>query len=169
MSTNTKHKRTFRRQLAALMLILVGLLWWYNHHAEQLENKGLLPVVFENPNGTRSPSFNLEIAANNEERTRGLMYRRELKPDHGMIFIFTEDKIQSFWMKNTYISLDMLFIDRDLQVVGILENVPILNEQPRTVGIPSRYVVELLAGTASRFGIVRNSKLLPAIELPRGL
>ncbi len=71
-------------------------------------------------------------------------------------------------MKNTYISLDMLFLDKDLIVLGILENVPTLNEQPRTVNQPAMYVLELNAGASQRLGLGNGDRLKIEGELPRG-
>ncbi len=81
------------------------------------------------------------------------MFRKELSTDTGMLFIFPETKDHSFYMKNTYVSLDMIFVSEDMKIVGILENVPILNETPRTVGKPSRYTIEVIAGTTKRLGL----------------
>ncbi len=82
------------------------------------------------------------------------MFRRELAPDKGMVFVFPEDDIHTFYMKNTYIPLDMIFIGSDLRVVGVVENARPLTLDTRSVDRPSRYVVEVRAFTASTHGIV---------------
>ena len=127
-----------------------------------------IPFTFSNPDGTSSSSVNLQVASTNAERMTGLMYRKSMPENEGMIFIFPQVQVQSFWMKNTYIPLDMLFLDDDLTVIGILENVPVLNEQPRSVGKPGRYVIELNAGRAKALGIKEGSKAVPQGVLPRG-
>lgn len=96
--------------------------------------------------------FQLELAVRPHEQTRGLMFRREMKDDWGMLFVYPDDEILSFWMKNTYIPLDMVFIDGGGTVVGVVTAEP-LTLNPRSVGKPSRYVLELNAGTAKRLGI----------------
>ena len=101
----------------------------------------------------------LEIADDENERAKGLMFRRSLEENSGMLFIFQDDSVRSFWMKNTYIPLDMIFVDSNKKVVGILKNVPPLTEDPRSVGKPSRYVVELAAGETDRLGIGEGSVL----------
>ena len=81
------------------------------------------------------------------------MYRKQLNDNHGMVFVYAKEDHQVFWMKNTYIPLDILFLDEHLKVVGILEDVPVMNEEPRDPGVNSQYVIELNAGTAKRLGL----------------
>ncbi len=118
--------------------------------------------------GRSSPHFRLEVAANDQARQLGLMYRKSLKSDRGMIFVFPESADHSFWMKNTYIALDMVFVGKDMQVVGILKEVPPLNEVPRTVGKESAYVVELASGTTESMGIQEGDSLRLLGSLPSG-
>ena len=93
--------------------------------------------------------FWLELATTPGQRERGLMFRREMLPDWGMLFVYPADRPLSFWMKNTLIPLDMVFIDSRGLVVGVIENVPPLTLDSRTVGKPGRYVLELAAETLS--------------------
>ncbi len=79
--------------------------------------------------------------------------------DHGMLFDLHTRKVQGFWMRNTCIPLDMMFLDGDGTIVGILEQVPVLNEEERTVGCPSRYVLETNAGFARKHGIKAGQKV----------
>jgi uncharacterized membrane protein (UPF0127 family) len=130
------------------------------------KSPGTIGYKFENPGGLMTQVFQLETATNDAERAKGLMYRRELAPDHGMIFVFPDDSVRSFWMKNTIVSLDMLFLDANMKVVGILQDVPTLNEMPRSVGKESRYVIELAAGTTRKFGIVVGSTGIPLGKIP---
>lgn len=95
----------------------------------------------------------VERVADDTQRQRGLMYRTSLPEDGGMLFIFSERRVHRFWMKNTCISLDMLFIDHDGLIVGIEENVPTMNERTYQVGCPSQYVLEVNAGWARRHGV----------------
>jgi uncharacterized membrane protein (UPF0127 family) len=83
-----------------------------------------------------------------------------------MVFVFPEEREHAFWMKNTYIPLDMLFVSKDLTIVGVLENVTPLTETRRTVGKPSTYVVELAGGMAQRAGIRAGDKIRFDGQLP---
>ena len=90
-----------------------------------------------------------------EEQAHGLMDRREPLTDHeGMLFAFAEDRKHSFWMKDTYVPLDMVFLGTDGVVVGCLANVPPRSEQSRAIGQPSRYVLEVNAGFCARYGVI---------------
>jgi uncharacterized protein len=94
-----------------------------------------------------------ELARAPHETERGLMYRTKMDEDKGMLFDLRERKEHAFWMRNTCMSLDMLFIDDDGTIVGILENVPTLNDAERTVGCPSSWVLEVVAGWSRRHGV----------------
>jgi len=96
--------------------------------------------------------FQVEIAATPEKRERGLMYRRELPPDHGMLFIFPAEKVNSFWMKNTPIPLDMIFISSERKIVGIVQETVPFSLDGRSVSAPSQYVLEINGGLSRRYG-----------------
>ena len=101
----------------------------------------------------------VEVASTWEARERGLMYRRHLAQDRGMLFVFEEDAVQSFWMKNTFISLDMIFIDAHRRVVGVVAGATPHSLDPRTVGRPSRYVVEVNAGWCKANGVAAGAEV----------
>ena len=84
---------------------------------------------------------------------KGLMYRKFLPPDAGMLFLMGEEDDHHFWMHNTLIPLDIMFISRDLKVVGVLESVQPLDETSRGVGKPSLYVLEVNGGWAKAHGV----------------
>jgi len=109
-------------------------------------------VVVVTTAGARLP-VTVELARNDEERARGLMYRRELPPEAGMLFLFSETQPRSFWMKNTLLPLDMLFIDDGGRVAGLIERAEPLTTSPRDPGVPSRYVLEVNGGWAARHGV----------------
>lgn len=115
-------------------------------------------ATFENPGGGQAV-FRLEVADTEGAREKGLMYRRSLDKDRGMLFVFPVEEVQHFWMKNTYIPLDMVFISKDLTVVGVAENARPLTETLVWVPAPSQYVVELNAYTARARGIHKGTKV----------
>ncbi len=98
-----------------------------------------------------SHCFSIEIADSPEERTRGLMYRQWLDPDSGMLFIFEEAGRHGFWMKNTYIPLDILWINETKHIIFISKNVsPCTNVTCPVISPPedAKYVLEINAGRA---------------------
>jgi uncharacterized membrane protein (UPF0127 family) len=100
-----------------------------------------------------SPSVDVELAQSPDDQQRGLMYRTTMPADSGMLFSWTGDRIRTFWMHNTCLPLDMLFIARDGTISGILEQVPVLNDEPRSIGCPAAHVLEVNAGYSRRHGI----------------
>jgi hypothetical protein len=103
--------------------------------------------------GGRKLAFRVEVAVTSSEHERGLMYRQHLDADAGMLFVFNEPRVQVFWMKNTFIPLDMLFIGADRRIVGIVENAVPETTSARQVGLPSQYVLEIGGGLSGRLGI----------------
>ena len=101
----------------------------------------------------------LEVAVTPEAQQRGLMYRTSLAEDHGMLFVFPADEDHAFWMKNTLIPLDMLFIAADGRVVGIHPNATPLSTVAIQVGHPSRYVLEVPGGYTQRRGITAGDRV----------
>ncbi len=97
--------------------------------------------------------FNVEIADDDAERARGLMFRRSLADDHGMLFHFQQPEMASFWMRNTIISLDIIFIGLDGRILNIAEHTtPYSEESIPAVGL-TRGVLEIRAGRAEELGI----------------
>jgi uncharacterized membrane protein (UPF0127 family) len=105
-----------------------------------------------------SPTLGVEVARTPAEIERGLMYRTSLGADQGMIFAWSDERVRNFWMKNTCVPLDMLFIAKDGTVVGLLEEVPVLNEERRSVKCAASYVLEVNAGWSRRHGIAPGMK-----------
>jgi uncharacterized protein len=98
-------------------------------------------------------SFTVELAATDEARSKGLMYRRELPEGRGMLFDFKQDQNAAMWMKNTYIPLDMIFIRADGRIQRIAENTTPESEKIITAGAPVRAVLEVIGGTTRKLGI----------------
>jgi uncharacterized protein len=95
----------------------------------------------------------VELARTPQERARGLMFRKQLDEDAGMLFLFDRTEVLTFWMKNTFVPLDMIFIDADRRVVGVVQGAQPLTTESRSVGQPSRYVLEVNAGFAAQHGV----------------
>lgn len=95
---------------------------------------------------TEITKIDIEIADDDIKRERGLMYRRQMELSHGMLFIFAEEDLRSFWMKNTYLPLDILYLDAKRKILRIHENVATLNEMPIPSDFPAKYVIEVNAG-----------------------
>ncbi len=114
---------------------------------------GLAVVPLTISSGTTTHRFLVEVAATPDEQARGLMYRTELAPDRGMIFPFREPKFASFWMRNTVIPLDMIFVRADGSIDRIAENTVPGDETPVASGGEVSAVLELAGGSAARLGI----------------
>jgi uncharacterized membrane protein (UPF0127 family) len=106
-----------------------------------------------------SPEISVEIADEEAVRMRGLMYRRSMDAEAGMWFVFQNDSVLKFWMKNTCIPLDMVFVAEDGVIVGIEENVPTLNENTYTANCAARYVLETNAGWTRKHGVKAGQKV----------
>ena len=113
--------------------------------------------------GARKVAFRVELALTPEEHTRGLMYRQHLDADAGMLFISAAPVRQVFWMKNTLIPLDMIFIGGDRRIVGIVENAEPQTLTARQVDAPSQYVLEIGGGLSAQLGLRAGQ----AVEMPR--
>jgi uncharacterized membrane protein (UPF0127 family) len=100
-----------------------------------------------------APRIRVERALTDAHRSRGLMYRTSMPKDHGMLFSWEAEQVQSFWMRNTCIPLDMLFVTKDGTIAGILEQVPTLNEAPRSIACPVAHVLEVNAGYCRANGV----------------
>ena len=97
--------------------------------------------------------FSVEIATTEEEKTTGLMYRKELADGKGMLFDFSLEQQISMWMKNTYVSLDMIFIRADGRILRIAENTEPMSTKIISSGGLAKGVLEVVAGTAQKYGI----------------
>jgi hypothetical protein len=98
-------------------------------------------------------SVTAEVAISDEERERGLMFREELNPDQGMIFVFKDEDFHFIWMKNMKISIDILWLDKEKRIVHIERNVPPCKKPPcasYSSKIPAMYVLEIKAGMADK-------------------
>lgn len=125
-----------------LMVALAGVAY-----AQALET---LSIVTQ---GGQRQGFQVEVARNDADRAQGLMYRRSMAPERGMLFDFGRVEPVSMWMQNTYLSLDMLFIRPDGTIARIAANTEPLSTRTIPSGEPVLAVLELNAGTAAKLGI----------------
>lgn len=109
--------------------------------------------------GDQRLRISTEVVVSAKLREKGLMYRQELKDGEGMLFVFEAEEERSFWMKNTLIPLDILFVDNDHKVVGIVHKAKPRQEKSLSVGVPSRFVLEVPGGYCSRNGVHRGATL----------
>ena len=152
-------------RIATLAILLVSSLACSTQNHHKLSDPASAPprnsatqeqqkpqAVFEPP-GRAPVLVNLEVADTEPKRNMGLMFRKHLDPNNGMIFIYDRPQDLIFWMRNTYIPLDMIFLGPDLRVVGVIENTTPLTDTPRSIGAPSQYCVEVNAGFARQNSI----------------
>jgi uncharacterized protein len=108
-------------------------------------------------------AFAVELATNDAERSRGLMFRKELPEGRGMLFDFDKEQPVSFWMHNTYVSLDMIFIRADGRILRIAEHAEPMSDRLIPSGGPVRAVLEVVAGTAHKLGIEAGDRVTGAV------
>ncbi|NOT57585.1 MAG: DUF192 domain-containing protein [Deltaproteobacteria bacterium] len=121
------------------------------------------PEVILYPQKGTAIRVSVEIADTHEKRSLGLMYRRELPESRGMLFLFPRQEPQSFWMKNTPLPLDIIFIDTSLTIVSIARNTTPYSEKPLPSAKPAQFVLEVNGGFCQRHGIAVGDR----VELPR--
>ena len=125
-----------------------------------------LPVEALSIETAKGPAtFSVEVATTREQQERGLMFRKSLAPGAGMLFDFGHDREVSFWMKNTLIPLDMLFIRSDGVIVRIARNAKPLSERAISSGRPVRAVLEIAGGRAAEMGVRPGDKVRSGVTL----
>jgi uncharacterized membrane protein (UPF0127 family) len=150
--------RPFVARLAAGLLLFAGVGLAF-HEAAHAATQTTLEIV--STSGVHA--FNVELVATEPERERGLMFRKELPQGQGMLFDFFTDQPVSFWMHNTYIPLDMIFIRSDGVIMRIAENTKPMSDDLVPSGAPVRAVLEVIAGTARELGIKAGDKVINPI------
>lgn len=147
-----------RRFLALLPLALAGMACAATPSQDDwLQRLPQAEVVIES--GEERHRFRAWVADTPAVRARGLMFVEELAADRGMLFLFDLPRFASFWMQNTYVSLDLLFVAPDGRIVNIIENATPLSRAPLESTAPVKAVLEIAGGTASRLGIRPGDRL----------
>ena len=134
-----------RRHILVLVLLLAALPAW------ALETFGTSELTIQTAGGPQK--FTIELALSDAQMEQGLMFRRSLAANAGMLFDFRSPTNVTMWMKNTLIPLDMLFLDEQGRIIDIHERAVPLSTDVIAAKSPARYVIELNGGTAARLGI----------------
>ena len=137
------------------MAIVLGLLWVPGPADGQsrraLQRFATAPLTIETASGPKE--FTVEVAQSSAQQSQGLMFRRRLAADAGMLFVYRRVAPVAMWMQNTFIPLDMLFIGADRRIAHIAERTVPMSTATIESGKPVSSVLELNAGTVSRLGI----------------
>ena len=147
---------------ARLVLAAVLTLAWAAGSVAQVFE----PLTIVTAGGARHP-FMVEVAKTDAERAQGLMYRRSLAADRGMLFDFKKVEPVSMWMQNTYVSLDMLFIRPDGTIARVAADAEPLSTRAIPSGEPVLAVLEVPAGTAARLGVKAGDRVEHPVFKPR--
>lgn len=118
----------------------------------------VIPLTVTTPGGT-AHAFRVEVAREPQDQARGLMFRTAMGADEGMLFPYETPRVLSFWMKNTVLSLDIVFIGPDRRVINIADHTVPYSEASVMSDAPAIAVLELNAGRAVELGIVAGSKV----------
>ena len=116
-------------------------------------------ILIANSNG-EIKKFNVEIADNNETRSKGFMWRENIPDGTGMLFVWKKEAYRNFWMKNTPTSLDILFFDGDGKFLNVVEKTKPFSLDNIQSSKPSQYVLELMAGSTKVYNLYSGSKIL---------
>jgi uncharacterized membrane protein (UPF0127 family) len=138
-------------------MVVVAALALYGFAGSSAGAANVQPLEIVTKNGVQV--FSVEMATTAEEKETGLMYRKELPDGKGMLFDFSPEQQVSMWMKNTYISLDMIFIRADGRILRIAENTEPLSTRIIPSGGPAKGVLEVIAGTAKKYGIAPGDRV----------
>lgn len=162
----TKHKFNLTRLIMyVIVAAAVGIFLYYNFAIKNdnsmeyysFTKEGEL-ILFDST-GNEKIKIEIEIADNDYERQLGLMNRKEMKENQGMLFIFPYETLQSFWMRNTLIPLDIVFINSKKEIVTIHKNTHTLSDQSYPSSAPAEYVLEVIAGFTDKFNIQLGDKI----------
>ena len=123
-----------------------------------------IPVTISASSG--EVTFQSEIADSPTERNKGLMFREQMGEHEGMIFLFPDEQPRSFWMRNTLIPLDMIFVRADRTILGIVENAEPKTDTSRAVEGSSQFVLEINGGQSQKLGIAAGQTVTFMAPIP---
>lgn len=133
-----------------------------NIREPQFKKEGELEFIHKN-NKQPVRKIDVELAENRDEILQGLMYRRSMDDSKGMLFIFEQEEPQSFWMKNTVIPLDIIYVNSKMEIVKIFKNTVPFSEKSLPSEKPATYVVEVIGGYTDKYGI-REGDLISFVK-----
>ena len=134
----------FKSYLSVLILLFFVLITVLN--AQETTN-----IIIKN--NIKDVYFNVEIARKKIDREKGLMFRKNLNLDKGMLFIFPNESKVSMWMKNTLISLDIIFISKNYKIVDIINSTKVMSKEVLTSKVKAKYALEINAGLVKKLNI----------------
>lgn len=167
---SSKKLKTSRRRWAGwvvgamILVFLIGMLFSNLPNRTKMASSGPQfrkegTLQFVNSIGQTLQHIDIEIADDDLTRAQGLMWRRSMEENQGMLFMMQTEEQQSFWMRNTYLSLDIIFVNEQLQIVTIRPNTKPQSLDPVTSDQAARYVVEVNAGFCQRHGIREGDRI----------
>ncbi|MEA3307549.1 MAG: DUF192 domain-containing protein [Elusimicrobiota bacterium] len=157
----TRKKKTQKRRNKILLIIALHLAGLAVFAFYKYNSSSLPEAVIILPN---SQKISVEVASDAKSRQKGLMFKKKLKQDEGMLFVFENNLEKYFWMKNTFIDLDIIFLDGDFIINKIFENVKKsgpndLDSKIERVSAEGKYILELVAGSAGKHHLRAGLKL----------
>ncbi len=166
-------KRGYKKIIIAIFLVIVVFgLYYYFSKDEKDKPATTLSKPYEPPFNKEGELFfissenidtikaiDIEVASDDYKRTQGLMYRRSMADSLGMLFIFEKEEPQSFWMRNTYISLDIIYVNKQYEIVTIQKYTQPFSEFGIPSYKPAMYVVETIAGFCDKYKIKEGDKV----------
>lgn len=167
---NKKEKFIKKNKAAAIvfgltLLAALILLFFYSDIFNEKENtdeymfKKEGELVISDSTGNEKVKLEIEIADTEFDRQLGLMFRKEMEERQGMLFIFLTEGEQSFWMRNTYLPLDIIFINSGKEIVTIHKNTEPLSDKSYPSSEAAKYVLEVNAGFTERYNISQGDKI----------
>ena len=159
-------RRVLARTIAATLLVLPLVLAGCGSDASSRSDTSGEPtftkegtLTFLQPDGTSLATIDIEVADTDAERQTGLMRRRSLGYDRGMLFIFESESTSGMWMKNTPMPLDIVFVDADSSVINIAKRTKPFSTETIEPAAPKKYVVEVRAGFADRHNLTDSTRV----------
>jgi len=147
-----------KRNIDNLLHITFCLVFLTTIHIEASQLAYGKEILFYEKGNKVSCRFIVELAITSEEHSKGLMFRKNLPKNTGMLFLFEDEAYRFFWMKNTFIALDIIFLNNSWNVVDIYPFAKPLSEKTIISKFPARYVLEVNAGDAGRCSIEIGTK-----------
>jgi len=163
--TLSKKKKQKLYFVFAVLIIVAAVVVFYSLDKEEETMPGYSfkkegELTFLKQSGEEIKRIDIEVADTEYDRALGLMFRKVMTENQGMLFIFPYEQFQSFWMRNTYISLDMLFVNADKEIVTIHKNTQVLTDKSYPSSKPAKYVVEVIAGFCDAYGVEVGDKII---------